>query len=351
MRKEPLNSVRFAKITRALEAGTPLYALLALLILFLIPVTLYVQCEGGRCEPIHKNLERVLARDDPKSREALSADTDEIKQKKRIKEHERVGAIYSGRLNFLFFAVTYTSICALALALGCFVIAKSFASESKHPIRWMILALGITGATTFYLYHHPDRYLRIFDPLLATTISHDLSAARHLLIMANSFGFSVALLLALASCAVLYSRHRGPYPEALKQIGAQMKLLRVVLYAGTFMLVSGVLLIRSVYQWSVAFLLRDDLALKVGDKFLSDLLSIEGAYFTLVLAVVYLPAAFILQRRADSLTELPELEAEKEQVLKDYGLGFSLMQSLPRVLAILGPVLAGPIGELFSRAG
>jgi len=117
------------------------------------------------------------------------------------------------------------------------------------------------------------------------------------------------------------------------------------------MLVSGVLLIRSVYQWSLAFLLRDDQAVKVAERFFSDLLSIEGAYFTLVLAVVYLPAAFILQRRADSLSELPELDTEKEKVLKEYGLGFSVMQSLPRVLAILGPLLAGPVGELFSRVG
>jgi hypothetical protein len=343
--------MKWSAITRVLAAGTPLYFLLVLLLLFLYPVRTFVQCQGAKCDPIDQNLTRVLVVDDPKTREVVQTDTEEIKTKKAIKEHERVALMYSGRLTFLFFAVVYGSVCVVAFAVGCFVIAKSFAAESKYPINWTIVLAAVTGALGFYLYHHPERYMRIFDPLLGLTISHDLEAAKHILVLANSFGFSVALFLTLASCAVLYSRNTGAYPDALKQIGTQMKYLRLVLYLGTFMLVSGVLLIRSVYQWSLAFLLRDDQAVKIAERFFSDLLSIEGAYFTLVLAVVYLPAAFILQRRADSLSELPELDTEKEKVLKEYGLGFSVMQSLPRILAILGPLLAGPIGELFSRVG
>jgi hypothetical protein len=343
--------MKWSAITRVLAAAVPLYFLLALLVLFIIPVSKYVQCRGAKCDPIPQHLTRVLVLDDPKTREVVQTDTEEIKTKKTIKEHERFGLIYSGRLTFLFFAVVYGSVCAVAFAVGCFVIAKSFAAESKHPINWTILLVAVTGALGFYLYHHPDRYMRIFDPLLKSTISQDLEAAKYIMVLANSFGFSVALFLALASCAVLYSRNTGAYPDSLKQIATQSKYLRLVLYVGTFMLVSGVLLIRSVYQWSLAFLLRDDQAVKVAERFFSDLLSIEGAYFTLVLAVVYLPAAFLLQRRADSLSELPELDTEKEKVLKEYGLGFSFMQSLPRILAILGPLLAGPIGELFSRVG
>lgn len=338
-------------LPRLLIAAIPLASVLLLLLLFVIPVKKYVQCQSP-CQDIsdEANLKRVLVVPDPTAGEVLENDP-EIKRKKAISNQERTGLVYSGRLTFLFFAVTYAAVSAIALAIGCFVIAKSFASESKHPIWWMILVAGICGAAGSYLYNHPELYMRIFDPLLKITISADLAAARTLMMIANSFGFAVALLLTLASCAVLYSRHTGSYPDGLRQIAAQTKHLRLVLYVGTVMLVTGVLLMRSVYQWVLAFLWRDAQVVKVADRFLSELLSIEGAYFTFILAAVYLPAAFILQRRADSLAELPELETEKEQVLKDYGLGVSLTQSLPRVLAILGPLLAGPVGELFSRVG
>jgi len=344
---------RHPEITRIVIAATPLLFVIALLALFIFPVKFYVQCETLGCVPITtpESLERILVLDEPKSREVIESDTPDIKQTKKIKEHERTGLIYGGRLTFLFFAVTYFAVCAFAFGIGCFVIAKSFASETKKPIRWTLVFAAISGGAGVTLYMLPDLYMRIFKPLFQMTISHDLGAAFQLMRFASSFGFSVALLLVFASCAVLYSRDSGSSENALKHIAAQMKHLRLILYVGTFMLVTGVLLIRSVFNWSVAFLMRDEQVIKIADKFFSDLTAIEGAYFTLILALVYLPAAFILQKRAESLSDLPTLETEREKVLTDYGLGFSLTQSLPRVLAILGPLLAGPVGELLSRAG
>ena len=167
----------------------------------------------------------------------------------------------------------------------------------------------------------------------------------------NSYGLSVALFLTIASCATLGRQSSGTWEERVKQIGEQMKNLRLILYVGTFMLIVGVLLIRSVFQWALAFGPRETEAIKAVDTLFSALLAAEGGYFTLILAVVYLPAALILKHRVDSLAGEPAEPADKAKALERNNLTFSFTQSLPKIAAILGPLLAGPIGELLGRLG
>lgn len=337
------------QIKRVAIAGIPLILLIGLTLLFGYITRIYVQCERGNCEPIGQNLNRVLVADEPVIRELVPGEPLESIKKKEIMTAERTAAIYSGRLTFIFLAMAYFLICALAAAIGCFVIARSLAQTTKHSTRWLLGAIGLTVAFGLSLYFRPDSILLIFDPLFRQTISHDLTTARDFMVKLNSFGFAVILFLTLAIGAILYPGKAGAKPDDLKQLSRRMRNLQLILYVGTLMLIVGVLLIRSVYHWSLAFILREGPALKAADTFFSGLLTAEGGYFTLILAAVYLPAAFILRTRAELLTGLPEAEPEKEKVLQNYNLAFSLSQSLPRLAAILGPVLVGPIGEMFSR--
>jgi hypothetical protein len=185
-------------------------------------------------------------------------------------------------------------------------------------------------------------------PIFEKTIGKDLKNIAEVMTRVNSFGFAVCLTVVLAACAILYPDNDRTAPAGLKQLSTKMKYLRLILYVGTVMLIVGVLLIRSMYQWSLAFILMDEQAIKVADSFYSDLLSAEGGFFTLILAAVYLPAAFILRNRAESLDGLPEPNADKEKLLQDYNLTFSFTESLPRLLVILGPLLTGLIGNLFT---
>lgn len=334
-----------------LTSATPLFALTVLVILFLIPVRRYVECRSQNCLSIVTNLTQVLPPENPWTRTPLTTDDDKVRQEKQLKALQRTALIYSGRLNFIFLLMIYFCICVFAFGAGCYVIWKSLRHANIKPANWVIAAIAITSGAGVFLYFNRDEYLRIFIPLINATIREDLHETEHLLVLVNSFGLAVVLLLTLASCAALYPRNESKYPEGLKQIARQMKHLQLVLYVGTFMLVSGVLLIRSVYQWSLAFGSRESEAVKVAEGFFSMLLAVEGGYFTLVLAAVYVPAAFILRHRAELVSGMPEPEAEKEEELKHYNLSFSFLQSLPRIAAILGPLLAGPVGELFSRLG
>jgi hypothetical protein len=127
-----------------------------------------------------------------------------------------------------------------------------------------------------------------------------------------------------------------------------MKNLRLVLYAGTLLLVVAMLVKKSIYQWSLAYTSQEAEAAKIAGNFVSSLLTIDGGFYTLVLAAAYFPAALVLQRRANLLANLPVEEAEKEKKFREYGLTFSFTESLPRNLAVLGPLLVGPVGELLT---
>jgi hypothetical protein len=126
-----------------------------------------------------------------------------------------------------------------------------------------------------------------------------------------------------------------------------MKDLQVVLYIGAFLLILSVLRFSVVTQWSLAFISPD--AIEAAKSFYLSLSSVVATFFSLILVAAYLPAAYILLRRAQLLAgELPLPPNQQEEMLKSKGLTFSLGESLPRVLAIFGPILAGSIGELFK---
>jgi hypothetical protein len=334
---------------RALVAATPLLSLVALLSLFVVTVRQFVECRGGDCEPIAGNMTKVLAPDEPGARIAQDHDGEDVRRTKAIKTHERIALIFAGRMNFLFLTMSYISICAVALAIGIYVIGRSSVGVTNHPMKRVLAGVAVAAVAALCLYQYPQSYMSNFTPLIGATIQEDLPATHGLLVTANSFGFAVGLFLTLAICSVLYAPNAKVYPDGLKQISRQMKHLQRILYVATLMLVVGVLLIRSVYQWSLAFGLRDDDAIKAAETLFSVVLTIEGGCFTLILAVVYLPAVFILRKRAEDLMDLPE--SERDKAFEEHHLNFSFSKALPRLAAILGPLLAGPVGDFVSGLG
>jgi cytochrome b561 len=344
------------KFKRAVIASIPLILVTLLVIAYGTSIETYIRCEGSNnCLSIPGNLGKFLVLDSPKVPEPIPDDADDVIRKKEIKKYEPYAARYGGRITWIFFRLAYIISCLAAFAIACYVIYQSFANKgdekSKLDKGAVFLALGVALSSAFgiLLYNHREQYMSVIIPIFEKTIEYDLKNIADVMTQVNSFGFAVCLFVVLATCSILYSANDEASRTGLKQLSTKMKYLQLILYVGTIMLVVGILLIRSMYQWSLAFILRDEQAVKVAESFYSSLLAAEGGFFTLILAAVYLPAALILRSRADSLEGLPKENADKEKLLKDYNLTFSFAESLPRILAILGPLLAGPIGELFSR--
>ena len=235
----------------------------------------------------------------------------------------------------------------------------------------MVLSLLLA----FLLFSFPRSYTPVMMDILKATIAQQgqfgIPIVFGTMNLINSLTYAAAFTLVFASCAILLPRpgvaetdirDEDAAPNETEQaagealagtankfaaVSEQMKDLRIVLYFGTFLLIIGVLRMSAVTQWTLAFISQD--AIDAAKSFYITLSSVTGGFNSLILAAVYLPAAYILQRRAQLLAkELPLPPDKQEETLKSKGLTFSFRESLPRVLAILGPLLAGPIGELFK---
>jgi hypothetical protein len=263
-----------------------------------------------------------------------------------IIDSERAASIYGGRLNFVLLAIANLLVCAIALAIGCLVITRALALTTSHPTRWLFMGLALSIAVGLFHYFQPDA-LAITGPIFERTASHDLHNMGAILRRMESFGYAVIFLLSLGVCSVVFFGNTSAKPDNLKRLSLRMQHLQLILYVSTLMLVFAVLLMRSVGQWSLAFIPVD--GQKAAATLFASVTTVEGGYLTLVLAAVYLPAAFILQTRTESSPDLPATEPEREEVLQKYNLAFSFTQSLPRIAAILGPALVAPIGEVVGR--
>lgn len=338
------------KLLRQLSiAFVPFFLLLVLMSVFAISVKTYIRCEHGGCDSITENLYKVILPVEPNTYNALPGDTEQIKKEKELKRQEIFALSYSGRVTFIFLANLYFFICLIAAAIGVFIIYKSLRKDTRSAIVGLTVIIGISLAVGVYLYIYLDTYLAIFNPLFNQKIENDLKQAKDLMISVNSFGFAVCTMLCLAICAVLYLPLASEKSKALLEASEKMEYLRAILYLGTIMLIVGMLVVRSVYQWSLAFTLREDHAIKTAENFFSNLLAVEGGFSTLVLAAAYLPSAFIIYSQVNKIKGLPQNDAKREEELKNYNLTFSFSESLPRIIAILAPILAGPVGELFNR--
>jgi hypothetical protein len=332
---------------RAFISATPLIALLILSLFRIYFVGVFIQCDLGSagCKPIE--VENVLPSD--KAATLLTADTNRLRENNAGNRTVQATR-YGSRISWVFFVLTYMLLSLVALVLAFGLIYKIFSDGNKRPSWWVAITLAVSAAVGFTLYKNPESYMNTLKALIEKTVIVDMTNIVQMMNLIHSIGFASSFALVLASCAILLPIRNNSSPKGLKELSIRMNYLRTVLYVGTLILVVGVLLMRSIFQWALAFISQTEAgAEKIVESFTSSIVSAEAGFYTLILAGVYLPAAAVLQWRARSLKELPEQSSEKDKVLHEYGLTFSLTESLPRIIAILAPFLVGPVGDLLKH--
>jgi hypothetical protein len=331
-------------------ASVPILLLATLIGIRVYGANEFALCRTGRCQSIADNLGRVFVADDPNDRVPLATDTAEQKKKKETQNYEVAALRYSARLSWIFMASVCALVCFAAYLLGCYAIYKPMNKEEPDRIAWLIAAVFLSVGVWVFLYLHPQYHMPLLQRLLPTTLETDIREITRTMSLLNSFAFAAAFHLTLAMAAILLEIESvRKSAKVLHEAAQGMKRLQTILYASTLMLVVGILLERSVLQWVVTFMSHDEQAIKVAQNFMASILAIDGGFFTLALALTYLPSAALVRSKAERLKQLPKDETEREKVLQGYGLNFSFTESLPRLVAILGPLLAGPVGELFGR--
>ena len=290
-------------------------------------------CAPGGCESIPQNIWKVLPFDAP-SADISNSDAG----------RELIALRYSGRMAWYFIAEVFLYVCAGVMILSFFFV---FQSSLRPRVVWTSGLVVLSSLVGMFFYNHPEIHMAIFQTIFEKAITGDMPAISQATRFLNSIANAAIFLLLMAACVVLVPSSVDSVPEGMKQLSAGAKRLRLILYAGTILLVTAMLLKKAVYQWTLAYIPQGDF-LDTAQNFVTSLLTIEGGFYTLVLAASYVPAALVLQRRALLLVDGAVDEAAREAKLKEFGLNLSFKETLPRVLAILGPFLTGPLGDLLN---
>lgn len=296
----------------------------------------------SNCEPIPENIWKVLRIDADAAQSPASDLTGNDEERKVL------ALRYGGRMTWFFLVEIFLYVSIASLGIASVLI---FQLVPQRRIVWAFGALTLSAVVGLFFYRHPKIHMTIFLALFAKAITPDLPAISDITNLLNSLGNAALFSLLIASCATLLPSQDPSFdassPGGLEQLSKSVKSLRIILYTGTLLLVTAILLKKSIYQWSLAYTPQDD-AIETARNFVASLLALDGGFYTLVLAAAYLPAALVLHRRAQYLVGPSLDETAQEGKLKEYGLNFSLKESLPHVLAIAGPLLTGPVAEFLT---
>jgi hypothetical protein len=156
--------------------------------------------------------------------------------------------------------------------------------------------------------------------------------------------FAVGLLVCSLSILLLPSDR-----DTDQDLASRMRSLAYVLYVGTALLIASMLRLSALYEWVV--LVAEESSRESLKLLASSLMRVWGVYYTTLLATIYLPAYLILRKRGHALIEGASTEAEREKWLKDRGLALGATDILPRLVAILAPIIAGEAGKLVGLLG
>jgi hypothetical protein len=325
-------------------AITPFIMIVILNLLYASFSIAFVYCQWGNAGCKSIDVKNVLPRNEQNQVHISHVDFNNSSEPNR----NIIAKRYSGRISWSFLMGIYMLFSAVSFALSIILTHKSFLDWGKPPVIGIAALVLLSALLGITLHSLRDSYMPVMATLLENTIKVEVENIVQVANRINSIGFAASFSLVLASCAVLLPPIKQGL-DGLRHLSARMSNLRAILYAGTLMLVSGVVLMRSLFNWSKAFIPQTKESIEITEIFTSEVLSADAGFYTLILAAVYLPAAFILQARARSLTIGTIEEAEREKILKESNLTFSFTESLPRIAAILAPLLAGPVGELLSK--
>jgi hypothetical protein len=166
----------------------------------------------------------------------------------------------------------------------------------------------------------------------------------------DKLSYAIFLLLTSAAAATLL------WPTAAKTPAAMLRRrivsIQSLLYIGAAALAFRALEMFFLYKWPGAWLTGsmsdsvDRIALAVSTAY--------GAFYTGILASLYLPTAFILRLRARALSDesVVGTTEDREAWLAKSGLQFSPLQEFNRLLVILAPLIAGgSVAKVISFLG
>jgi hypothetical protein len=257
-----------------------------------------------------------------------------------------------GTTVFLF----YTTLIAVSI-FNIVVIRQSLSGKGKGIIIAVgalitVLVLGHLAYSSYFRTEFSYIFFFTFDTLAASKYysGSQLSAIKGLVTGINILAAVVSTLALVTGCCIMAYKHiRGK--DELQTLVTQMRQLKKFIGIVSIMLVAGVLHMMAWLRWPTALIADKSIAQNVVE--FSEAIGLYwGATFSLLIATFYIPAAWSLNKRAeDIITAHPEQiqGMEMQEWLQKYSMSLSPLQQVPQLLAMLAPLLVGPIGSTLSK--
>jgi hypothetical protein len=308
----------------------------------------------------------------------------------------QVSVRYSSRLLWVFLTAVFFVLCVAAIIVSRSVIKDSIPDEARRK-RWLLcttigamaFALAIS-LPVFLRNNYPSmqnsNYMSIVLPMYEKSFGGNGDLSLDVINFINAFGFAATIFILAASCSIIASvqkkkqviasesavekaeaealedaaktaekvalteesltsglpvtlKRSTPQPAAEVETYEKQKTnARIILYIGGLMLFVGMLRVKLIGDWHLAFVSSDpnNPYYKLLAEFLKSSLAVQAGFYTIILAAIYLPVVYVIQSR-----DVPP-ETKKEEARTGWS-GFSLADVLPRLIAIISPFLAGPL--------
>jgi hypothetical protein len=244
-------------------------------------------------------------------------------------------AIYVARASWTLINGVNALASLLAIATACFVI-HNILSERKVNGRATIILLIVFAAINIALAVSLWASGDVSSPaqqLLRATVGQGLPWINKYNRGIEALSLTGTLALAAAACAVLWRPDTNLDQKTLQK---RKSLLNPVLYVAAATLVLAVLRLAATHAWAVSFLPTDNEFGTAIKSLTTGIVASLGTLYTLLIAGIYLPAALILRARI-------------KKVAPDQPDSDTWLQFLPKAIALISPLLAGPMGDVLVK--
>ena len=239
--------------------------------------------------------------------------------------------------------------CVAALIISWLVMDRALSNYTRRTRRLLIgLAIAIAANVSLLVSVFFNNDTGSPGPqLLRATVGQVLPTIFIYIRGFDALSLTSVFTLCCAACAILW-RPDPNKPLDKDEVRKSLKLLRYVLFTSAAMLVIGVLRLSTTLNWGASFIPSEGEFVKFIDPLVSGIVSSLGTFYTFLIAGMYVPAVLLLRARVNDLAEATKPDAP-DTFLSENGLTLTFSAWLPRIIAILAPLMAGPFIDILKK--
>ncbi len=248
--------------------------------------------------------------------------------------------------------------CGLAFAIMFPTAIAIAGTDLPRKVRWAARIIIAALPVATYVWRS-DMFE--FNKRLIGDTAYQVTGAELFVDWVVAFGHAAVLGLGLALAGILYEAQRAALAvpsqprgvRAADDLARYHRYVRILLFAGALALVAGTVEATALNTWAFSMLTPRSGYVPAGANPPQAIGMLNGSFYSLFLAALFVPAFFVLRMCADRLAERAKPDTtptERTKWLADYGIAVSIPQESLSVAAVLAPALVGgPITQIVEK--